>query len=286
MRDRVFIVALVFSALFHVSMVTVFSIGVWFEVEPVDYGMFEIVDMTMPAHGPPTPLTAPSRSMAHRELRMPSLDGDDNDLFNDDMPFYDTSPLRLGTPAPFESPIPDIQLPTVLAADLERLRLRELSLDAQARHAEHLAGERLDSWARFGEELAGLRDAIARIPLFERSPASDIPPRQRVSVPAEGFEAYIEWMAEPYDRQLLFSPPIDALWQLDPSHLTRPLSFVFRVGSDGRVREVMPVTMEDTDLEVSVARALMNYRFAPLRTPTDEDQRGTLIISVERSRTP
>jgi len=275
-------VSLGVSALFHLSMVTLFSIGIWFEVEPVDYYEFEFVNFSELRQA----RAQAARPAAPRQvLRVPSLDNP--------LDMTDPAAVAGGVDAPSESPfeldaeetllasLPEVELPTVLFADLDRLRLRERSLEIRSRHDAMLAAERGDSWSRFGREIGQLRDALGRLPFFDRESEQAKPILHPVSIPAEGFAAHIEWMTEPKDRQLLFSPPVTALLELDPAELTEPISFVFRVGPDGRVREVLQgAAMMDEDLLISLLRALRNYRFAPLPAGETGDQHGTLLISA------
>lgn len=287
-RERPFIVALIFSALFHLSMVTVFSVGIWFPVTPTRYYTFRIVPQTSSEIRRTD--AAAARDPDRRVLRDPSTDH----------PLDITSPAldnaydsiagdmqgapRLTREETLLSALPDVQLPRVEFAGLDRLRLQRQSLEIRSRHEDYLGADRGSTWPSLGRGLARLRDALSHLPFFEDEHQPPKPRLQRVSVPAEGFEVYIEWMSEPKDRRLLFSPPIDALAGADPRVFAVSLSFVFRVGPDGRVREILPGTIaEDSALILSVARALTNYRFAPLEPGDQFDQYGTLILTAAAS---
>lgn len=273
-KNRALYIALGVSALFHLSMVTLFSIGIWFEVNPVEYYRFDIV-AEAPASAPPdaprqvlrvpSPEFSPAEAEAMPQLTLPA------------------ATTALGAP-------PTVQLPTLQFAELSRLRLRERSLEIRAQRTGQLEEDRGDSWARFGQELEDLRSTIAGLPLFEQGLDAKEPPSskpQRISIPAEGFEVYIEWMTAPTDRQVLFSPPIEALWKLEPNELGGPISFVFRVGPGGRVREVLPGSIDvDTSLVLSVARALTHYRFEALEEGNNFDQHGTLLILPSGTAVP
>lgn len=275
-QNRALAVALAVSTVIHLSMVTVFSIGIWFQVEPIAYYEFEIARER----------TATVRVEAgpyRKQLRPPSVD----DLLNGGEG-EDAAPHRsLAMPQdqPLTASLPDVELPTVSSADLARLRLREEGLRMRERQLETLSSERRDSWARFGREVAGLRETLSQLSPWDRSEPE---PRQegvqRVGSPAEGFSVYIEWMDAPLDRALLFSPPIQALAGREPSSLREPLQVVFRVGPDGRVRDVLLGSVSgDQELAVAVARALTSYRFEPLPPGDDHDQHGTLLIAAERA---
>lgn len=274
--NRAFAIALGVSALIHLSMVTVFSIGVSFQVKTLRYYDFTIVRQPSRAAPPAEVASAADR----RVLRPPSLD---------DLPDLDASsdapPLALEGQPTLLASLPEVELPTVGFSDLERLRLRQQSLRITERQSSLLSGGPEDSWARFGRGIDRLTDTLSRLPFLDHeTPAPPEPELQRVSVPAEGFEVYIEWMAGPRDRELLFSPPIEALFQLDPASLAKPITFVFRVGPDGRVREVLSSTVAvDPDLAVSVATALTKYRFASVPDANGLDQRGALIIAPART---
>jgi hypothetical protein len=272
LKDRPMAVALAVSTIFHVSMVTVFSIGVWFEIEPVRYFEFEIKAQQPGGSARSDPGFAP-----RQVLQVPSLDGSGHN--GPDLPPGE-GVLTISDPA---ARAPDIELPTLFAADMARLELTRRSLEIRTQQAGLFREPREDSWARFGEEVLQLRQALLRLPLFgdEQAPG-DSQRMQRVSEPAPGYAVYIEWLTEPYDRELLFSPPVQALWNLDASSLPEPVSFVFRVSPDGRVREVLDTGgIADPDLTASVGRALVNYRFTPLPPGGTDDQTGTLMLARE-----
>src|SRR5690606_6355680 len=121
--DRVFLYSLVVSALFHLSMITLFSIEMRYELRPIRYYPFDIVDVSR--------LTPPAPA--------------------------DDSLLTLpGGPSPFgERPegedilasIPEISLPVMPFEDFGTITLRqpELSLDPRLTGE---AGRPRDAWAR------------------------------------------------------------------------------------------------------------------------------------------
>ena len=106
-----------------------------------------------------------------------------------------------------------------------------------------------------------------------------------MSRPAPGFEAYLDWLSEPRDRQALSVHPIDALWGLDPAEFGEPIALVFRVDRAGKVLHVLdPVEDVDSILRASV-EALKRYRFEPLLGDGPSIQHGTLIIRAKGDRT-
>ncbi len=275
-HNRAFTVAVGISVAFHLSMVTFFSIGVRFEINTPRYFRFDIVKTPQARPAAETPDSA--------RLRAPSIE-DGANVFNSNSAQHELSDsLDIGVDMPRLHEPPEVLLPTLEFDNLERLRLREQSIAASNRTLESFDNLPNDSWAQFGRELEQFRRAtLGRLPfLGEESPVEE-PSPQRVSVPAEGFEVYIEWMSEPFERQLLFSLPIEALWRIDPRTLQKPISFTFRAGPDGRVREVLQgALIEDEDLAASVLKALLHYRFAPLPEGQSQDQQGTLLITAAR----
>ncbi len=265
--NRVFLWAMAVSLLIHLSMVTLFSIGVYFPRNEIEYFDVEIVDSRtyQPLGAAPQP-----------RLRLPSTDE-----------LRETSRLRdnhrfetLGDGSSADAALPQIELPQLEFAELDRLRIRERGLEVRTRYRQHTAGRPQDSWARFGAELERVGDAITRLPFvwdwLDEEPSRSI---EVVSRPARGFEAYVEWLGEPYDRQLIFAPPLDALWGLD-NQAFPPLSFVLRVNADGRVVEVLTPHEGDPELTAQIARQLLRYRFTP-RDDEAVDQHGAFVITRE-----
>ena len=99
-----------------------------------------------------------------------------------------------------------------------------------------------------------------------------------VSRPAPGYEAYLEWLSDPRDRQALAVYPIDALWGLDSSDFGEPIALLFRVDRDGKVIDVMDHVEKTGGVLEAIVDALMRYRFEPLIGEGPETQHGTLII--------
>jgi hypothetical protein len=161
------------------------------------------------------------------------------------------------------------------------LELREESLTIRSRLAEFFDDPLREPWSRIGRGLERLGDALTLSRFFGREEETIIErgAPQLVARPAKGFEAYIEWMSEPRDRELLFSPPIEALFKVEPEDLTEPITLVFRVNSEGEVVEVLSPLPDEAGIVVSAARALTTYRFAPLEDGNSRDQHGTLLIT-------
>lgn len=266
---RTFYVALTISALLHLSMVTVFSIVIWFPREVIDYYAFDIVEVPAPE----AVFFEPAPGAADR-LRSPNLEGGLGELADP----------RLA----YGAALPPIQLPTLEFAELRRLRVRTEGLDALALYGGLLDGGPRDSWGRFGEGLARVRQSITDLALpgelgtggdrLSRAPA------RPVHRPAEGFEAYIEWNTEPKERALLFAPPIRALWDIDPRELGRTIEVVIEVTPQGRVINAYSLQLDDTGILDEVQAAVLRYNFEPLPAERAQNQLATVHIAPARGR--
>lgn len=261
-RDRPMMVALAVSAAFHLSMVTLFSIVIKFPVPRVQYYRFEIVD---PRTRQPI---VPSDRRSSLFPPIGEVLGGEGAATAED---------------PWQG-LPKIELPTLAFTELDQLRAREEGLRVRSRYAELLSIHPQESWRGLGKELRQVRDALTRLPFLEQPTQEEEDRPQPIARPAEGFEAYIEWMTAPRDRELLFAPPIEALWGVKPEELAAPITLVFKVNPEGKVTEVfMPV--EDTaGIVAGAAKALARYRFKPLEQAAPREQRATLIIAAERTR--
>jgi len=264
-HNRAFWIALAISALFHISMVSIFSIGVWLPVEQRKYYSFVI--------GPDRP------------EQLFSL----GDLVRDSQP-------SSGQPAvPDSLPLPHIELTTIEFDQLRRLELRSELMDARERFRELRSPDTGDSWARFGEGLTRIGDAIERLNPFIDSDLdgaraqsdgaeNDGKPAgpKRIGEPAPGFVSYIEWLSGDPERDILIAPPIEALSMVDPRQVPGAISLVLRVNPEGQVVEITG-PMEKGSLESRVGRGAMRYRFEPLSSGKDMEQHGTLFIAPEEN---
>lgn len=273
---RSFYIACAVSAAFHLSMVTVFSVVIYFPREDIRYFEFNIV--------PVSPDVAPY------EVAAETSNDDDVD-----------GPITTG-PAPDQLALrglegrsgrPSIQLPTLEFAELERLRVREESFPSSSRYDEVFTPPADDSWARFSRGLSTVTRSLAQLRLSggpddgagaplaldgEEAPRS-------VHRPAEGFEAFVIWDSDPKDRALLFAPPIEALWSVDPGSVTRPIEVVMQVNALGRVVNVF--STDRRELVDSVQLTALQYRFAPLALEEGTVQSATLRIQrAAPERTP
>lgn len=274
LKNRPFLVALCLSVVFHISMVTLFSIVFEFQVKRIEYYDFHILSEQQL-------VSEEARAAPERRSRnLPVLEDPLRKAGIEELARDEGSEVSAG----WASGLPAIELPRLEFAEMEMLELREESLTIQSRLAEFLDAPLSEPWARLGRGLERLGDALSSSWFFDEEEETVIEQGmpQLVARPAEGFEAYVEWMSEPRDRELLFSPPIEALFKVDPEELTEPITLVFRVNPEGEVVEVLTPLPDDAGIVVSAARALTTYRFAPLEESNTWDQHGTLLITPAR----
>ncbi len=284
-RDRVFWTAFSVSLAVHLSAVTLFSVVISFPREPVKYYSFQFVDAATRE-----PIFRSSEAWRRTtsiqpELRVPSLEDLLETGREGEALFKPLASAGLEVPAVGDAfslnaqpELPPIDIPQLEFAELARLDLREKSLRIRSGYTNTAGDTPQDSWAWFGRELGELRDSLRRLPegLQSRRNSGNVEPVV-VSTPHPGFRAYIEWMADPKDRQLLFSPPIDALMNARSSIGAQPIALVFKVNPQGRVIEVVDPGADEEGIVVSAGKALFKYRFVPV-DPDSGTQFGTLVI--------
>lgn len=281
-RDPAFTTAIAVSLALHLSAVTLFSVVISFPSEPVQYYSFRFVDAA--THEPIFTSDTPwQRAMAIRpELHVPTLEEAMGDPRSGNPLLTPLVPANFQTPAIGDAlsltthpQLPTINIPQLEFAELTRLDLRRKSLRIRSGYFEDGAQRPRDSWAWFGRELGVLRDSLRSLPTgLQQRPA---PEPVTVSTPHPGFRAYIEWMAEPKTRQLLFSPPIDALMTARNTLGAQPIALVFKVNPQGRVIEVLDPGDDEGGIAASAGKALFKYRFAPIDLDS-RPQYGTLVI--------
>jgi hypothetical protein len=258
-RDRIILVSLVISFFFHLSMVTLFRIVIYFPKEPIVYYDLRIVDSTSYS------VLADS---LQETLEVPSSESA-AERFADDSVREDRW-----------SSLPPVTLPTLQFSELDMVRLNQTGLNTRTRYEDLFQEEANDLWSRFGRKLSTVGDILSH---SNSEVVSSLSKPQAILAgrPAPGFEAYIEWMSEPYDRQPLMVQKIEALWGADASALSTPLVFIFRVNKAGRVTFIQ-VPFEDEDgLVDSSAQAIFGFRFEQLLGDESEIQHGTIIIRPE-----
>lgn len=253
--------ALLISLFFHLSMITVFRIVVVLPRERVKFYDVRIVSTSDESE---TPTAATVETPMTRDA------------------------LALGGASLYDD-LPEVELPVIEFAELERLRIRYGATEPVSgggRAFEDYVPT--DSWARFGGELQRLGKTLRALALpdEEEKPVMMEPADRRVlrHRPAEGFEAYIEWSGPPEDRELLFSPPMRVLWQVDPEELSQSLEIVFKVDAGGRVVNVWSPRLDDSGAMEEIQMTVLQYRFAPLAEyGAEESSQGAPAKAVEQS---
>lgn len=254
-RNRVLLYALAFSLVFHLSMVTLFRIVLYFPVAKVEYFNFRIVE----ARADERPAGIPREELT---LSGPA------ELFE-----------RIETARAAGGDLPAIELPRLEFSELELLREGAQGLQIRSKYRELFQQRPDDSWARFSRRLDTLGQGLAGL---ARGLAAPGPPRRiPVSRPAPGFEAHLEWFTEPRGRQPLFVAAIEALRGRDPAVLREPLVLTFKVDREGRTIEVLAPLEDEEGIVDNAAKALFAYRFEPLGADGPETQTGTLVIVGE-----
>jgi hypothetical protein len=255
---RGFAVALVISAVFHLSMVTVFRIVTYIPREDIRFTAFTIVSVAPDAEAG-TPMEDPAPAGASvPQLALRGLGGTDF----------------------------GVQLPTLEFAELDRLRVREESIPDPERPEALFREPSDDSWARFSRGLSNMSRNFTQLRLSGTAEPSALPLEepaapQPASRPAEGFEAYVVWAGEPKDRKLLFAPPIEALWDIDPAMFAEPIEIVLQVNALGRVVNVFSPNLDARELVDAVQFSALQYRFEPLQVGDGANQTATLRVQRE-----
>lgn len=252
-----------FSLVFHLSMVTLFQIVIFFPRQDIDYFMFSIVD--------PRSQRA-AFALAPGQLKVPSAEGALDRL--------DSDFEREGAGRFFDT-LPFVDLPTLEFAELDMLRAGVKGLQIRSKYRELFQQGQQDTWALLGQKLGSVGDALAwmaGVGQEEEAPLSS----GRIAQPAPGFAAYLEWMDAPKDRRPVSVAKVEALWGHPPSELAEAILLVFKVNREGQVVYVLPQALDDdAGIVDGAARALLKYRFEALGEEGPAAQYGTLLIRAE-----
>ena len=246
--------ALLFSLLFHLSMVTVFRIVVQFPRSDIKYHHFRIVQAA--------PSPAPAGEAA--AVSTPPLDGQ----------------LALSG----GDSLPMIELPTIEFSELSRFRLWQENMEAPSRYGELLAGGPGDSWDRFVTGMRELPEKLTQLSLSRREELPSVPASVQNTIalhPAPEVAGELDWDGAPKDRELLFAPPIDAFWQAGREAFAAPIELVIEVNPAGRVVNVWSGALDETGLADRVQLAMLKYRFAPLEGERTSSQFATVRFAPE-----
>lgn len=258
-----FAAALAVSTLFHLSMVTLFQIVVYFPREDTEYLHFEIVSVPAPR--------------AARPARPPGGDPAFADI---------SGGLRLGGSELAQSLAPQVDLPSLEFAELDRLRVRS-EAGGPGDIVDRMFTERppADSWGRFSREMRQFGQSLRQFAAPDDPGAPAAPEKIPAARhrPASGYGGYVLWDGEPAARELLFAPPVQALWDAGPGAARWPVEMVITVNPAGRVINAWISNAEEGALLDAVQMTVLQYRFAPLPGADGggANQMGTLFIAPE-----
>ena len=255
--------ALLFSFLLHLSMVTIFKIVIFFPRHDIEYLPFDIV--------PTDAGSTVSLGLSH-ELTLGGMES----LFNDSTPVEDSS-LRM------RDSLPDIDLPTMEFAELDRLQVRQEGLRTRSLYDQLAANEPKDSWGRFMQGVGSLGSQLARLTLGgeDDGGVNGGRPKAKPQVfePASGFQGTLIWEKGIASRALLFAPTLDVLMDVDPVSLDKPIEVIIQVNALGSVVNVYSPTVSESDLVDEVQFAILSrYRFAPLEGDSEALQTASILI--------
>jgi hypothetical protein len=261
-RDRILMMTLGVSALFHLSMVTLFSVYVWVPVNRPKYAQLEIKYLELSP--------AANLDMA---LRMPSLDPP----LPESATQLPSSELMLEAPPAAVGPLPEI---TLYSLDFDQLERTEMIASSLRLRSAFEAEADQNSWAwaigKIGRLEDRMRDYTPLQSVFkeEANPARSTP----IATPAEGIAIYVEWDGEPRDRKLAMGALFNSMWGLDANTTGLPISVPFKVDALGNVVNVLP-PLEGDEVLADIGDTLRTFRFAALDDPNAGNQYGTLIIA-------
>ena len=267
-RRRAFMVAMIFSLFFHLSMVTVFSIVIYFPREDIEFYNFRIIQTV--------PIKATSSiNFSENQLRVPSIEAnlekhlglEGEDVLED-----------------LVATLPSINLPTLEFSELDRFRMYQDTLSARSRYDELFTQQPQDSWSRLATGLRKVGGSLLHLgglgteeSLTEEKVDSALP---LYHTPMEGFEAFIEWQEDPKERRLLYAPPIRALWDAQETLLEQSIEIVLQVNASGRVVNVWSPKTDQTGLLDNVQKTVLRYRFEPQPELGKQRQSATLHIRL------
>ncbi|MCX5759004.1 MAG: hypothetical protein NTU83_10960 [Candidatus Hydrogenedentes bacterium] len=246
-----FVVALTVSALFHLSMVSVFSIVILLpRAEPRQF----MLGLVLPEASGKAPLFSPG--VVADLLAMAE------DSAQDALP-----PVELPR---LEPSVPALRTPEV--SPKIRTHFSELASESAAG-----ALRPADSWARFTRELRGIGPTLSQWAWPQETLRKQA--RVRLNSPVPGIALSIEWMSEPRGRRVLFMPPIASLWRVEPDRLTAPIAVLFTVNAQGKVEDVQTSVEDETGVISELRNALPNFTFEPLEN--EPAQHGTFFVDAE-----
>jgi hypothetical protein len=238
-------IALAASVLFHLSAVTIFKIVVYFPIQEVRYYELKFVETPAMAAAEAVPEAVPAELLERWE-RLPRLE------------------------------------PPRLAETDYQLSLSGAGLEVETLY-ERVYGEKQQPPGPLAEIGAGLRNlqtTFGRLSLeedrlpFEQADAGEA--RQDFT-PVSGFTGVIVWPGRDAPRPLMFSPPLQSLWNVDTRALERGLEFQLSVSADGRVTRVWHDALGEASI-AAVEAQLMQYRFEPETDGPGIGDTATVVI--------
>lgn len=225
---NVFTFGLAVSAVLHLSAVTLFRIVIYFPREDIHYYDFSVVEVAAP--------------VAVAESTEASVD-----------PATGDNPLKLA------DRLPAINLPTLEFAELERLRVRQTGYE-EASLYDQLYGRDRSPLEVVGEGLAKLGSEVRRLTLGEPLDLKLSKPASAVGTfsPARGYEGRLVWIERNAPRALLFSPPLQALYNLRGNET---LEMVLKVDASGKVTSAYSAETSESEVFDAVQASLFQFRF-------------------------
>ncbi len=260
-RNRALAAALGFSILFHLSMVTVFRIVIYFPRHNIDYFEFDIVESAS---------RAPASREQPRQFELPP----NAEAFERAAGGGEEQTMAADW-------LPAIQLPTIPFADLELLRARQGSLEIRKRYDELFQEPRQDTWSRLGRQLDSLGNALSEVLLGDEDSGQ---PVIELTAPAQGLTAHLEWGSPPLGRRCILSQSLGQSWGIAPVQLSGPVSILFKVNREGKVTLVHEQPDDGQGFIEAMTKALLAYRFEPVASSAPPSQYGTVIIRPEQGR--
>ncbi len=262
--SRVFHAALLISFCFHLSMVTLFSIVIYFPRKDITYYDFRLVQAR------PQQVAPSSEGVIQRPMLTDPL----------------ASNLSEGLPA--------VDLPTLEFAELHRIRVYRRGLTEAERLFDTPSHH--DSWGQFGRGVQRLRRSLRGLALGEGDGAAEVAlpslseaeaTPQPTYRPAPGYQAYIDWGAGE-ERELLFAPPVRILWEVPPQDFKEPIELVFQINAHGRVINVWSPAVDNLKIVDAIQTTLLQYRFSPLSVEhsAQSEQTGSLHIAPASGEGP
>jgi len=183
--------------------------------------------------------------------------------------------------------LPPVELPR-LRINATRLQNEEERLQIRLMLNEMFEEKNIeqDSWQAFTEEMRDIGRSLAQW-TRPAAPETEPPPNKIALTAPKGWSLFVEWVAKPYDRKLLFAPPVQAVWITEPGQLAGPIMLVFLVNPNGGVVDIegkpnaVVGASPESQVLLGAIEALSHYRYEPLDEEPARNQRGILIIGPE-----